>query len=55
MHQAAALANAYYWNRLYLQSNSENRMKLWLEDEKALQIIPEEELALLRLMQYPAI
>lgn len=55
MHQAAALANAYYWNRLYLQTDSNNRMKLWLDDEKALKIIPVEELALLRLMQYPAL
>lgn len=30
-------------------------MKLWLEDEKALQIIPIEELALLKLLQYPVL
>jgi hypothetical protein len=30
-------------------------MKIWLEDEKALQIIPEAELALLKLLQYPVI
>lgn len=55
MHQARALANAYFWNRYYLQTGQDKRMKLWLGDEKALQIIPIEELALLRLMQYPAI
>ena len=30
-------------------------MKLWLSDEAALEIIPVEELALLRIMQYPAL
>lgn len=55
MHQARALANSYYYNRLYLQTNQEKRMKIWLEDEKALQIIPMEELALLKLLQYPVL
>lgn len=55
MHQATALANSYYWNRYYLQNDQDNRMKLWLEDEKALKIIPVEELALLRLLQYPVL
>lgn len=55
MHQARALANSYYWNRYYLQNGENKRMKLWLEDERALQIIPIEELALLRLLQYPAL
>lgn len=55
MHQARALANAYFWNRYYLQNGINKRMKLWLEDEKALKIIPIEELALLRLLQYPII
>jgi hypothetical protein len=50
MHQARALANAYFWNRYYLQNGINKRMKLWLEDEKALKIIPIEELALLRLL-----
>lgn len=55
MHQARSLANTYYYNRLYLQTNQEQRMKIWLEDEKALQIISIEELALLKLLQYPVI
>ena len=55
MHQATALANSYYWNRYYLQNDQDNRMKLWLEDEKALKIIPIEELAFLRLLQYPVL
>lgn len=53
MHQAAALANSYYWNRYYLQNQCSERIKLWLEDDKALKIIPKEELALLKLLQYP--
>jgi hypothetical protein len=30
-------------------------MKLWLEDEKALEIIPEDELIFLKLLQYPVL
>ena len=55
MHQATALANAYYWNKKYLMNDELFRMKLWLEDEKALQIIPKEELELLKLLQFPII
>ena len=53
MHQARALANSYYWNLKYHHNNEKKRMKIWLEDEKALKIIPQEELALLKLLQYP--
>ena len=53
MHQARSLANSYYYNRYYLQTNQKKRVKIWLEDDKALQIIPQEELALLKLLQYP--
>ena len=53
MHQARALANSYYWNLKYHHNNEKKRMKIWLEDEKALKIIPKEELALLKLLQYP--
>ena len=55
MHQARALANAYYWNLQYHKHGENKRMKIWLEDEKALEIIPEEELALLKLLQYPIV
>lgn len=44
MHQARALANAYYWNKCYIKHNDKERMHLYLEDEKALQIISQEEL-----------
>ena len=53
MHRARALANSYYWNLQYHHNNEKKRMKIWLEDEKALEIIPEDELALLKLLQYP--
>ena len=53
MHQARALANSYYWNLNYRHKNESKRMKLWLEDEKALKIISEEELYLLKALQYP--
>ena len=55
MHQARALANSYYWNLHYLQTNQNKRMKLWIEDEKALKIISQEELTLLKLLQYPVV
>lgn len=55
MHKARALANCYYWNRYYLQTDQNKRMKLWLEDEKALEIIPEDELIFLKLLQYPVL
>ena len=55
MHKARALANSYYYNRYYLQTDQKQRMKIWLEDEKALEIIPVEELALLKLLQYPVV
>ena len=53
MHQACALANSYYWNLKFHHNNQNKRMKLWLEDEKALKIISEEELFLLKALQYP--
>lgn len=55
MHRARALANSYYWNLKYHHNNEKKRMKIWLEDEKALEIIPEEELAILKLLQYPIV
>lgn len=55
MHQARALANSYYWNLYFRHKNQSKRMKLWLEDEKALKIISEEELYLLKALQYPVL
>lgn len=53
MHQSRALANAYYWNLKYWKHDIFTRMKIWLPDEKALQIIDEKELNFLKLLQYP--
>lgn len=55
MHQARALANSYYYNLLNHHNNGKQRMKIWLEDEKALKIISQDELNLLKLLQYPLI
>ncbi len=53
MHKARALANSYYWNMQYWLKNEHKRMKIWLQDEEALKIIPEEELELLKALQFP--
>ena len=53
MHKARALANCYFWNLKYWKNNENKRMKLWLPDEDALKIISEEELDLLKALQYP--
>lgn len=55
MHQARALANSYYYNLMNHYINGKQRMKIWLEDEKALKIISQDELNLLKLLQYPLI
>ena len=55
MHKARALANAYYWNKCYRKHNENIRFKIWLSDEESLKIIPEEELKLLKDLQYPIV
>ena len=39
MHQATALANVYYWNKLYKKLNINKIFNLYLSKEKTLQII----------------
>ena len=51
MHQARALANSYYWNKYFNLNNENKRMKIWLEKEKALKIIPEEEWNMLKALE----
>ena len=53
MHKARALANCYYWNLYYWKHNIPKRFKLWLSDEECLKIITQEELDLLKALQYP--
>lgn len=43
MHKARALANAYYWNKLYQKLNLQQKFKLYLSKEEALKIISEDE------------
>ena len=43
MHKATALANAYYWNLVYIKEHDARRFKIWLPEEKALEIISKEE------------
>lgn len=51
MHKARALGNCYYWNLAYRAFNIPKRMKLWLPDEQALEIISQDELTLLRRLE----
>ena len=43
MHQAQALANVYYWNKLYQYLNIDKKFKMHIPKEWALNIIDEEE------------
>lgn len=43
MHQARALANVYYWNKLYRATGASKRMKITIPKEWALKIIDEDE------------
>ena len=53
MHKARCLGNAYFWNSCYRKHNEHNRFKIWLPDEECLKIIPQEELDILKDLQYP--
>ena len=53
MHKARALANCYFWNLYYWKHNENIRFKLWLSDKECLKIISQEELDLLKALQYP--
>lgn len=44
MHKARALGNAYFWNKYYRKNNIDKRMKLYIPDEWALEIISQKEL-----------
>ena len=51
MHQARALANAYYWNNKFHKENSNKRMKLWIPEDWALKIISKDEWKLLKILE----
>jgi radical SAM peptide maturase (CXXX-repeat target family) len=42
-HRARSLANVYYWNKVHIKNNEEERFRCYLSKEHALQLIPEEE------------
>lgn len=48
MHKARALANAYYWNKFYQKHNIKTYYENYVPDEWALEIIPSEELNLIK-------
>lgn len=43
MHKARSLANVYYWNKHYKQTNKQKHFKMYLPKEEALKIIDEDE------------
>ena len=51
MHKARALANAYFWNKKFRKEGSHKRMKLWIPEDWALEIINKEEWNLLKKME----
>lgn len=53
MHQARSLANVYYWNKVYRLAGENKRFVMFLEKEKALQIISENEWKLLKWLESP--
>lgn len=48
MHKARALGNLYFWNKYYRKNNMNKRMKNYVPDEWALEIISESELNMLK-------
>lgn len=53
MHKARVLANSYFWNLYYWKHNEFTRFKIWLPDEECLKIISQEELDMLKALQFP--
>lgn len=51
MHKATSLANAYYWNLVFIKENDTRRFKIWLSDEEALKFVSQEELNLLHFLE----
>lgn len=51
MHKARALANAYYWNRLYRMMEEPKRFKIHIPEEWALEIIPKDEWTMLKRLE----
>lgn len=47
MHKARSLANAYYFNKLYLKHKKEDRFKIYLDEKDVLDIIEKDEYTML--------
>lgn len=48
MHKARALGNIYFWNKYYRKHRRKERMKMYIPDEWALEIINQNELNMLK-------
>lgn len=48
MHKGRALFNYYFWNKYYRAHNQKKRMKIYIPDEWALEIIDKDELNMLK-------
>lgn len=48
MHKARALGNIYFWNKYYRKHRRKERMKVYIPDEWALEIINQKELDMLK-------
>lgn len=53
MHKATALANAYFWNRLAIKHDMDERFEIYLPREKALEIIDPREYDMLLALAAP--
>jgi len=51
MHKAQTMGNVYYWNKLYKTLNIEDKFKMHIPKNWALEIIPEEEYNMLMKME----
>jgi len=51
MHKARALANVYFWNKWYKQSNENKRFHNYVPDDWALEIIDQTELDMLKQLE----
>lgn len=51
MHKARVLANCYFWNKYFRLNNDKRRFRLFLENDKCLEIINKDELSILKQLE----
>jgi len=51
MHKARALANYYFWNKVLRLEGNNERMKIWIPKDWALEIIDEDEWKMLKWLE----